>query len=64
MRNGYIFASLAGLALIAVLFSPAPPAQAQGGLRGSGGRGAAHYVCKSGQNVKNPRACKENGGHK
>jgi hypothetical protein len=63
MRNICVFSSLAaGLALIALLFIPAPPAQAQG-LKGSG-RGPPKYVCKSGQNVRNPKACTENGGFK
>jgi hypothetical protein len=59
MRNA-IFASLAAnLALIAVLFIAAPPAQAQKG----GGRGSAQqYVCKSGHYVRNVNGCQENGG--
>jgi uncharacterized membrane protein len=60
MRNICIVASLA--ALIAVLFNPAPLAQAQ--ATHGAGRGPPKYVCKSGQNVRNPKACKENGGFK
>jgi hypothetical protein len=59
MRNA-IFASLAAsLALIAVLFTAAAPAQAQ---KGGGRGGAQQFVCKSGHYVKNVKGCKENGG--
>jgi hypothetical protein len=46
--------------LIAVLFIPAPTAQAQG--LGGSGTVRSKYVCKSGHNVQNPKGCKENGG--
>jgi hypothetical protein len=60
MKNISIFTSLAAyLALIAVLFIPAP-AQAQG--LGGSGSGPPKHVCKSGHNVRNPKGCKENGG--
>ena len=63
MRNISIFASLvACLALITVLVIPAPLAQAQ--ATHGAGRGPPKYVCKSGLNVRNAKACKENGGYK
>jgi hypothetical protein len=46
-----------GLAAISIML--AAPVKAQ---RGKGSQGGTH-VCNSGHHAKNPKACKENGGH-
>jgi hypothetical protein len=58
MRKAVMFMSLV-VGFVALTLMPTAPVKAQKGTGAQSGT----YVCKSGHRARNPKACKENGGH-